>query len=262
MSYQTLKLEVTDGLARLTLNQPQAGNPFNAAFCSEIVTAGNELSGVSGLRAVLLCAEGKFFSVGGDIGMFAKMLDTLPNCIRDWTAGLHMGIARLQRLDAPLIASVHGVCMGGGVAMVSGCDFVIAGQSAQFGAAYPQIGYSCDAGASFGLASRMGIARARRFMLFNEMLDAEAARAAGLVDEVVADDQLAAETDRYAQRLCQGPTRAFGEIRRLINKALRQPLEAQLEDEAQALSRVAGSADAREGVTAFSEKRKARFTGQ
>lgn len=262
MSYQTLNLEVVDGLAQLTLAQAKAGNPFNAAFCSEIMLAGNELAGRSDLRAVLIRAEGKFFSVGGDIGMFAQSLDVLPDCIREWTSGLHMGIARLQRLDAPLIASVHGVCMGGGVAMVSGCDFVIAGQSAQFGAAYPQIGYSCDAGASFGLASRMGIARARRFMLFNEMLSADQALSVGLVDEVVADDRLAAETERYARMLSQGPTRAFGEIRRLINKSLRQPLEAQLEDEAQALAKVAATADAREGVKAFAEKRKARFSGQ
>ncbi|WP_029889147.1 enoyl-CoA hydratase/isomerase family protein [Polycyclovorans algicola] len=262
MVYQSISLDVTDGLARLTLTQPAAGNPFNAEFCRDICQASNELAGRKDLRAVLITAQGKFFSVGGDIGMFMKMLDTLPDAIRDWTSTLHMGIARLQRLDAPIIAAVHATCMGGGVSMVAGCDLVVAGKSARFGAAYPQIGYSFDAGASTALTSRMSIARARRFMLFNEMLTAEAAADIGLVDHLVDDDQLLAEAERMAVQLSQGPTRAYGEMRRILNKALRQPLEAQLEDEAQALAKVAGSLDAREGITAFVEKRKPRFQGQ
>jgi 2-(1,2-epoxy-1,2-dihydrophenyl)acetyl-CoA isomerase len=152
--------------------------------------------------------------------------------------------------------------MGGGVALVAGCDMVLAGKSARFGAAYPQIGYSCDAGASFALASRLGIARARRFFLFNEMLDAQQAAAIGMVDQLVDDAALAEESEKVARQLAAGPTRAYGEIRRLLNKAFRQPLESQLEDEAQALAAVAGTADAREGITAFVEKRKARFTGR
>lgn len=262
MSYQSITLDVADGLARLTLNQPELGNPFNAEFCNEICQAGNELAGRKDLRAILLTANGKFFSVGGDIRMFVQQLDTLPDAIRGWTAGLHMGIARLQRLDAPIVAAVHATCMGGGVALIAGCDLVLAGRSARFGAAYPQIGYSCDAGASFALASRMGIARARRFMLFNEMLEAQTAADIGLVDHLVEDDQLMAEAERKAIQLSQGPTRAYGEVRRLINKAFRQPLEAQLEDEAHALAGVAGSADAREGITAFAEKRKPKFQGR
>lgn len=262
MSYQSIELTVADGLARLTLTQPKAGNPFNAEFCREICEVANDLSGRTDVRAILLTAQGRFFSVGGDIDMFVKTLDTLPNSIREWTSTLHMGVARLQRLDAPIVAAIHATCMGGGVAMVAGCDVVVAGKSARFGAAYPQIGYSCDAGASFTLASRMGIARARRFMLFNEMLDAETALSVGLADHVVEDDQVQAEAERLAIQLSQGPTRAFGEIRRLINNSMRQPFESQLEDEAQALSRVAGSEDAREGIMAFAEKRKSRFQGR
>lgn len=262
MSYETLELTVEDGLARLVLNQPSLGNPFNARMCAEMGRVGSELVGRGDVRAVLLSASGKFFSVGGDIRMFAEQLDTLPTQILEWTSTLHMGLARLKRLDAPLIASVHGICMGGGVALVGACDMVYAGRGARFGAAYPQIGYSCDAGASFALASRMGIARARRFLLFNEMLSAEQAMTAGLVDVVVDDGVLADTAEQAARQLAQGPTRAFGEIRRLIDKALRTPLESQLEDEAQALSGCAGSDDAREGIRAFVEKRAPDFKGR
>ena len=96
----------------------------------------------------------------------------------------------------------------------------------------------------------------------NETLDARAALAAGLVDEVVAPDELAARADAVARQLAAGPTRAYGEMRRLLTSVEDQPLAAQLELEAQALSRIAGTADAREGLTAFVEKRKPRFTGE
>ncbi len=262
MQYETLELTVEDGLARLVLNQPALGNPFNAQMCADMGRVGSELLGHGGVRAVLLSARGKFFSVGGDIRMFAEQLDTLPTQILEWTSTLHMGLARIKRLNAPLIASVHGICMGGGVALVGACDVVYAGKSARFGAAYPQIGYSCDAGASFALASRMGIARARRFLLFNEMLTADQSLTAGLADYVVDDAALPDTAEQAARQLALGPTRAFGEIRRLIDKALRTPLESQLEDEAQALSGCAASADAREGITAFVEKRAPDFKGR
>jgi 2-(1,2-epoxy-1,2-dihydrophenyl)acetyl-CoA isomerase len=262
MTYQSIELSVADGLARVVLNQPDEGNPFNATFCSEWAAVANELAGRKDVRAVLITARGKFFSVGGDIGMFAKNLDELPNCIREWTAGLHMGAARFARLDAPIVVAVHATCMGGACALVANSDLVYAAKSARFGAAYSQIGYSCDAGASFGLSSRLGIARARRFILLAEMLEAPEAGRIGLVDHVVDDAVLMEEAERAAIRLSRGPTRAYGEIRRLFARSLGQPYEAQLEDEAQALTRAASTQDAREGITAFVEKRKAQFKGQ
>ena len=262
MTYRTIELFVEHGLARVTLNQPEIGNPFNADFCSDFCALGNELSGRSDVRAVLLKGKGKFFSVGGDIRMFAKQLDTLPNAIREWTSTLHMGIARLQRLNAPIVAAVHATCMGGGVALVAGCDIVFAANAARFGAAYPQIGYSCDAGSSFALASRMGIARARRFLLLNEILSASDALQTGLVDFLVGDAELDEASEGMAVKLSQGPTRAYGAIRRLLTRSLGQPVEAQLEDEAQALAGAAATEDAREGITAFVEKRLPRFQGR
>lgn len=108
----------------------------------------------------------------------------------------------------------------------------------------------------------MGIARARRFMLFNEMLNADDALTAGIADFVVEDEALSETAEKAARTLAAGPTRAFGEIRRLIDKALRTPYESQLEDEAQALSACASSADAREGIMAFAEKRRPNFKGR
>jgi len=138
---------------------------------------------------------------------------------------------------------------------------VIAADNARFVAAYAGIGFSCDAGCSIMYSRRMGLARARKFLLTNETLSAAQAVAAGLVDEVVPAEDMAARAEAVARKLAAGPTRAFGEMRRLLNSAKDQPLEAQLELEAQALVRIAATSDARNALMAFVEKRKPVFNG-
>ncbi|MCK9285863.1 MAG: enoyl-CoA hydratase-related protein [Rhodocyclaceae bacterium] len=260
-AYKSIDLTVSEGIARLTLNQPELGNPVNELFCDEWPHAINELASRKDVRAVLFSANGKFFSVGGDIAMFTQTLDQLPANILKWTVGFHAGMARLARIDAPVVAAVHATAVGGAVSMLAACDAVYCGRSVTLGSGYSLIGYSCDGGASVALSTRMGLARARRFILMGETLTAEEAERCGLVDFVVDDNAVLAEAEKRAARLAKGPTRAYGEIRRLFAKAFTQSLESQLEDEAQALSRMAGTADAREGLTAFMQKRKPTFTG-
>lgn len=261
MAYESLELDVRDGVAHLVLNQPKLGNPFNAAFCADLGKVGGELASRKDVRAVLLRANGPFFSVGGDVKMFSKTLDTLPDQIREWTAGLHLGVARLARLDAPIVAAVHATAMGGAVGLFAGCDLVYCARSAKLGGAYTTIGYTCDMGATFTLASRMGLSRARRFLLLGEVLSAEEGERAGLVDYVVDDAQLMQEAEAAAIRLANGPTRAYGELRRLMTTALGAGFERQMEDEVQGLIRAASTDDAREGITAFIERRPAQFKG-
>lgn len=262
MTREALDLKIADGVARVVLNRPDAGNPFDGAFCAELRDITTEIAGDPAVRAVLIEARGKFFSVGGDLNAFSRHLERLPEKILEWTSTIHVALARLARMDAPLVAAVQGTAMGGGVALLAQCDLVYCARSAKLGSAFTGIGYSCDSGTSAGLAARMGIARARRFVLLAEVLGAEQAAQAGLVDHVVDDHQVLAEAEQAALRLARGPTRAYGEIRRLFARSLAQPLEAQLEDEAQALARVARTEDAREGIRAFGEKRKPTFRGQ
>jgi 2-(1,2-epoxy-1,2-dihydrophenyl)acetyl-CoA isomerase len=261
MTYTSMRIDRDGALARLTFTQAARGNPIDATFCAEFCDVANELSSDPSVRAVLITAEGKNFSFGGDIAMFLGQLDALPLQIKRWTADLHMGIARMQRMDAPIVAAVHGVCAGGMAGAMAGADIVVAETGSRFVAAYAGIGYCCDAGSSIMLSRRMGLGRARKFLLLNETLDAEAAVAAGLVDELVPAERLAERAEAVAQQLASGPTKAYGEIRRLLASAASETLDTQLELEAQALSRVAASADAREGLTAFGEKRKPQFKG-
>lgn len=252
----------TDGLATVTLSQPERGNPFDGTFVREMKEAFLQLWETPGLRAVLLRAEGSHFSFGGDLKSFAPRLNELAPLVRSWTSDLHMGLQRAWQLPVPIVAEVQGWAMGGAVALLAGADIVVAGQSTRIGSAFAQIGFSCDSGSTVTLTARMGVARAKRFVMMAEVLSSQQALDAGLVDLVVEDARLPEEALALAQRFAQGPTLAYGEIKRLFMRAGAIPMEAMLEDEALTLARIAGSHDAKEGITAQLEKRKPVFQGR
>lgn len=262
MTLTGMRLEVADGLAQLTFTEPARGNPIDGPVCASLCEIAIQISENRDIRCVLVAAEGTAFSYGGDVGAFVGELDTLAYNVKRWTTTLHSAISRFQRMDAPIVAAVHGVCAGGMAAIIAGSDVVIATDNVRFVSAYAGIGFSCDAGASIMFSRRMGFARARRFLILNETLSALEALAAGLVDEIVPGDQLIARAQTLARQLAAGPTRAFGEIRRLLISAENQPLETQLELEAQALARIAATTDARNGLLAFAQKRKPLFQGR
>jgi 2-(1,2-epoxy-1,2-dihydrophenyl)acetyl-CoA isomerase len=263
MSYETMRLEVDeDGVAHLTLARGEQGNAMDERLLTELCEVSVELGERPEVRAVLLCAEGRAFGYGADIDALLDDGRPVPTLIKLWTARLHMAIARMQRLDAPVVAAVHGACAGGWAAFVAGCDLVVAGPRAVFVAAYTGIGFSPDGGGTVALSRRVGLARARRWFLLNERMDAGEALDSGLADEVAADDDPRARALELARRLAAGPTRTYGETRRLLLSAQHLPLEAQLELEAQSLARMASTADAMEGLTAFREKRPPRFEGR
>lgn len=261
VAFERLTLTIEDGVAGLDFNDAVRGNPIDAQFCAELSEAAVLLSSNPAVRAVLMTASGDAFGYGGDIKSFLDNLPGLSADIKRWTTDFHSAVARLQRMDPPIVVAVHGVCAGGMSALVAGADIVIAAQTSRFAAAYAGIGFSCDGGSSIMYARRMGAARARRFLLLNETLDAETALDCGLVDEVHFDTDYRTRAEQVAQRLAAGPTKAFGEMRRLFLSVFDQPLEAQLEAEAQALSRCAATRDAQGALSAFGDRRTATFEG-
>jgi len=259
---ESIRVERDGGLAIVNLAQPARGNPFDGGFTTGVKQAFADLWDAPDLRAVLLRADGANFSFGGDLKSFAPSLHELGPLVRRWTADLHMGLQRAWALPVPIVCAVQGFAMGGGVALLAGCDVVLAGEGSKFGSAFAQLGFSCDSGSSATLTARMGVARARRFVLLAEVLSAQEALACGLADRVVADAQLQEEALALARKLADGPTLAYGEIKRLFARAGAAQLQAQLEDEALTLARVAATADAHEGITAMLEKRKPVFRGR
>jgi 2-(1,2-epoxy-1,2-dihydrophenyl)acetyl-CoA isomerase len=256
-----IRVEYRDGLAIVSLAQPERGNPFDDAFTSGFKQVALDLWNQPALRAVLLRADGANFSFGGDLKTFYPVRAELSPLVRRWTSDLHMGLQRFWQLPVPVVTAVQGFAMGGGAGLLAGCDVVLAGESTKIGSAFAQLGFSCDSGSSATLTARMGAARARRFVLLAEVLDSAEALQCGLVDRVVPDASLQDEALALATKLAQGPTLAYGEIKRLFLRSGNTTLEAQLDDEALTLARVSGSADAQEGIAAMVERRKPVFRG-
>ncbi|MFP1644666.1 enoyl-CoA hydratase/isomerase family protein [Pontitalea aquivivens] len=260
--FTSIDLKIENGFARVTLNQPDRGNPIDGAFCRDIRVLAAQLAAMPDLRAVLITAKGRVFSVGGDIRSFSSSRENISRLVQDWTADLHSGLARLRRINAPVIVSVHGNIAGGSVSFMAFADVVLTARNIKISAAFSMIGFCADSGSTVSLSERMGVARAKRFLLLSETLTAEEAQAAGLVDFVHDAEELEAATEALAKKLANGPTRAFGKIKETMRTVNSSTLESQLEDEAQALAEIAASDDAWEGITAFGEKRAPRFTGR
>lgn len=262
METSALEFRVEQALAVLTLNQPTRGNPIDEAFCRELKLLAIECDENPAIRAVLIEARGKNFSVGGDLKTFVRDRATLPALTKAMTADLNSGLTRLARMDAPVVIAVHGLVTGGAVAFTAAADFAIATADARFYAAFTGIGFSCDCGTSHYLPRRVGTGRTLDFLLRNRIWTAQDAMRYGLVNELVTDETTLATTARaLADELAKGPTRAYGEIKRLVQSSFEQTLETQLEDEAQAIARCTRTEDAWRALNAVLAKQKFEFGG-
>jgi 2-(1,2-epoxy-1,2-dihydrophenyl)acetyl-CoA isomerase len=262
MELTAFAFEVVDGVAHVTMNQPERGNPFDQDFAADFDRLATECTVREDVRAVLIDAKGRFFSVGGDLNALTRSREDLARFVSGATSNLHMGISRFARLDAPVVMAVHGLAAGGAVALVAGADFVLASPNARFYAAFAGIGIVSDSGGSYFLPRRMGSRRAAQFYMLNETLTAEEAAATGLINRVVEADALETEAWALARRLAQGPTRAFGEAKNLLLSSPAESLEGQLENEARAMARVTRSEDAWNAMRAVLAKQKPTFQGR
>ena len=250
---KSFECAIDGGLAHIVLNQPDRGNPIDGDFCREFSLCMAELSERDDVRALLISARGRLFSVGGDLTALASRGTALPATIKSWTADLHTAIVRMVRMRAPVVVAVQGNVAGGSVSLMAAADLVVIGKSARISSAFAKIGFTPDSGSTTTVTRRIGPARARRFFLLAETMNAEAALSAGLVDYVVDDDVVLPGAEKIARELASGPTEAYGGIKRLFLETPNRSLESQLEDEAQTLAAISRTSDAQEGVKAFTE---------
>jgi 2-(1,2-epoxy-1,2-dihydrophenyl)acetyl-CoA isomerase len=263
MDLQDLTFSVADHVATITLNRPDAANALSLRMAQDLHTVANHCDSNPSIRAILLTASGKMFCAGGDVLSFAEAGDGVSELMRNMTTYLHGAIARFQRTNAPLVVAVNGTAAGAGLSILLTGDIVIAAASAKFTMAYTGIGVSPDGSSSFFLPRIVGMLKAKEMMLLNPRYTAEEAKALGLVTEVVADDQVLARAQAIARQLASGPTRAYGEVKRLLSDTFSSSLETQMEYETRAIAGLAlATHDAREGIRAFSEKRKPQFEGR
>jgi 2-(1,2-epoxy-1,2-dihydrophenyl)acetyl-CoA isomerase len=260
MTYDTIDLDVREGVAHLTLNRPDAANGIDLALARDLMDATLAITADDRVRAVLLTGAGARFCGGGDLKSFAGR-EELPTHIREVLGPLHVALALLVRGDAPVVAAVQGSAAGAGIGLVGAADLVIAGESTRFVMAYTGVGLTPDGASSWFLPRLVGLRRALELTLTNRVLSAAEALEWGLVTRVVADDAVRGEAEALATGLAEGPTRAFAAAKRLLHASLESTFESHLAREAEAISAAAGGSDAVEGINAFVEKRPARFRG-
>lgn len=256
-------LDIQDAVARITFNRPEQANVLDAATSQAFVEVTQQVDQArqhGAVRAVLLCARGPHFCAGGDIRDFAAS-DDIANLLDRGIPPLHAAIHTLSTLPVPVVSAVNGSLGGGGIGIALCADIVLAGQSMKLRGGYSAIGLSPDAGVSWALTRLVGPMRAKHILFTNQPLNAEQCLAAGVVAEVHADDALMAAAEQLTRSLAQGASGSLGRIKALVDQASHHTLEQQLVMEHLGMVASGASADAREGVRAFIEKRAARFAG-
>lgn len=262
MSYAALSFEVANGVGLIRLNRPDDGNAITLAMAQELLQVATRCQVDPEIRALVLTGNGRMFCAGGDLKSFAAQGDGVASHVMEITHCLHAAISRFNWMDAPVIGAINGTAAGGGFSLALTTDIAIAAESAKFTMAYSKAGLCPDAGSSYFLARIVGMRRAKELALLNPVLTARQALEWGLVNRVVADDQVLASAMELARQLAKGPTRSFGEGKRLILVGTTESLESQMERETRAIAAMADSADGREGVAAFLSKRAAAFGGK
>lgn len=263
MNFTHIQFAIENGIARITLNRAESANTISAELAEELLQAAIRCDGNPAVRAVILTGKGRFFSGGGDVQSFATAGDGAGELLRRITSPLHAAISRLARMDAPLVTAINGAAAGAGFSLAIAGDVIVAAESAKFTMAYTKIAMSADGGGSFHLPRLAGLARAKELMLLNPVLTATDAQQRGLVTMVVPDADLLTKANEIATTLAGGPTRAYGEVKRLLADSFDHSLEQQLALESRSMSALAdGTQDAREGFTAFAQKRTPKYTGR
>jgi 2-(1,2-epoxy-1,2-dihydrophenyl)acetyl-CoA isomerase len=251
------------GVMTITLNRPDRLNAFTPEMHCALRAALEAAATDAAVRAVLLTGAGRGFCAGQDLGdRDPRKWDSPPDLGQTIGDFYNPLIRAIRALNKPVVCAVNGVAAGAGANIALACDIVLAARSARFIQAFSKLGLVPDAGGSWSLPRLIGEARAKGLALLAEPINAETAENWGLIWRAVDDNTLMTEATALAERLAQGPTYGLGLTKQAIQAAAGNTLDQQLDLEQDYQRRAGRSADYAEGVTAFLEKRPARFTGQ
>ncbi|WP_291433577.1 enoyl-CoA hydratase-related protein [Acidovorax sp.] len=254
-----LLLERIGAIATLRFNRPDALNAIDVPMANAFLAAVQTLAADPGVRAVVLCGNGRGFMAGGDLATLRA--DPVQGAI-DILTPLNQALLLMAQMNAPVIAQVHGAAAGAGLSLVLMADYVIAAEGTRFNLAYINLGTSCDVGASWALPRIVGVRQALEIALLGEALTADDALRLGLVNRVVPAAELDRATTALAQRLASGPTLAYGAMKRLMRASMDHTLPEQLTAEKDAFVHCAGTEDFRAGVEAFHQRQSPQFVGR
>lgn len=262
-----VRRELKDGVLTLTLNRPDVLNALNASLLTQLRHALDEAATSPDVGVVVLRGAGRGFCAGGDLrsGATERPPGEGMDGFESWAASLRevMEISRLlHRFPVPTLAVLHGPTAGAGLSLATACDLRIAASNASFTTAFVKVGFSGDFGINYFLTRLVGTAKARELMFLSDKIDALEAHRIGLVQRVVADDQLDTIARDVATRIASGPRVAYRYMKRNLNAAEEGTLEQLLDMEALHLTRTRYTHDHREAASAFAEKRPPVFKGK
>ncbi|MDB5482437.1 MAG: hypothetical protein JWO83_3490 [Caulobacteraceae bacterium] len=261
-----IKSEVVDGVGTILFNRPEALNALSPELVQGLIDMTHRYEHDPLVRCVLIRGAGETFMAGGDVKGFYRSLreereEHLAGFERRIVTG-HLAIHRLRRMQKPVLIAVQGAAAGFGLSIVAAADLAIAAEDAFFSLAYRHIGLTADGGASYFLPRIVGERRALEIALLGERFSAQKALEWGLLNWVVPRASLEEEAWKIARKLAEGPTLALGQAKRLLRTSLEATWDEQSAREAESVAAMAATQDHLEGVTAFVEKRKPRFTGR
>ena len=264
MPYETVDLRIDNGVAEITLNRPDRLNAWTAQFGDELREALLTDAADPSVRAVLITGAGRGFSSGADLkemleqGSEGGQIPDVGDMLRN---RYHPIIKGIRELPKPVVAAVNGPAVGIGASLALACDLIWAAESAIFGLAFVNIGLVPDGGSTVLVPVAAGKARALEMALLGEPIPADRALDWGLINRVVPDGELLDEARGLVQALAKGPTRSYANSKRALNNSVFKNMDEQLDLEADIQGEMVKTADFIEGVSAFVEKRDARFSG-
>jgi 2-(1,2-epoxy-1,2-dihydrophenyl)acetyl-CoA isomerase len=256
-------LDLTDGVATLTLNRPQAMNALDIATKKVVLATLLQVAEDPAVRCVVLTGAGRAFCVGQDLREHIDLLSNRDQTL--WsTVPEHYNpiVELLSTMNKPVIAAINGVAAGAGASFAFAADLRVIVDTGSFNLAFAGIGLSCDSGASWTLPRLIGTAKAKELLMFPRTVSAAEALELGMVNRVVSAQQFPAVVGELARTLAAGPTLAYGAIRRSVAFSCGHPLSESLAQEADQMALTGGSADHAAAVAAFLAKEKPTFQGR
>jgi 2-(1,2-epoxy-1,2-dihydrophenyl)acetyl-CoA isomerase len=255
-------LSVDDGLAHLRLVWVDGHNAIDPAMVAALGRAVDAIAADASVRAVLVSADGRSFTVGGDLRHFAGHVDDLAGELERMVGPYHRTLTQLGGLAVPVVCAAQGPTAGGGLGLLWCADLVLVADDVKLAAGFPRLALSGDGGSSWALPRLVGLRRAQRFLMGGLTLGAAEAVEWGIASEVVPAAELAGRALAEARRLADGPTLALGHMRQLLRGAGAVDWDEHLQRELTAMRECGASADAREGVASFGERRAPAFRGR
>jgi 2-(1,2-epoxy-1,2-dihydrophenyl)acetyl-CoA isomerase len=261
-----LLVEKRDGIARITFNRPDARNAVSIEMREALIDTMLDIATQNDIRCVLLRGAGKNFMAGGDVKSFVEFTEMAPlerkKHFEKRVNTLIPLLTTMQQMEKPIVAAVQGAAVGFGFSLAMACDLVVATDDARFACSYIGIGCSPDGSGSYYLPQLVGVKKAMELAMLGEFIDAQTAMSMGLINRIVAAEQLDTEVDSLLKRLANAPTVGLSNVKQLMYASMNNNLQTQMAMEAKCFADCVATEDWVEGVTAFVEKRGAHYSGK